>query len=336
MWILHGSWLPAVKRFALWGEDTTVTPEYQKGKRGKTARHPYMMTQDALLKLLTRYTTDSDPDGQSTTIWLPGAGKDAQPSPQAQAAGVMPPDDELSLLAWKVDTLLLSATDALDFLLQLSELEDKRGMIYGTDFAFWEQATLLAMNALAEGRYIPTLEKHGQSYFARWQARLDPTLKAQLAANMPPLCRALVEQLSDAPEPHALLDSFFSATIDTFVREAFAARKIRPSHPWLRALTNADAFVNLSSGKLQKLYEAWQRWRAVEADDTGGLRVCFRLVAPSEDDDSWRVDYVLQATDDPSLLIDALQVWRARASTMTYLQRRFDRPQERLLAKPNL
>jgi SNF2 family DNA or RNA helicase len=48
--------------------------------------------------------------------------------------------------------------------------------------------------------------------------------------------------------------------------------------------------------------------------------------------DSWTLRFFLQARDDPSLLVPASQVWRERGSTLRYLDRRFDNPQERLLA----
>ncbi|MDQ2805718.1 MAG: DEAD/DEAH box helicase, partial [Chloroflexota bacterium] len=47
---------------------------------------------------------------------------------------------------------------------------------------------------------------------------------------------------------------------------------------------------------------------------------------------SWTLEYLLQATDDPSLLVPAGEVWRQRGSTLNFLNRKFDAPQERLLA----
>ena len=49
-------------------------------------------------------------------------------------------------------------------------------------------------------------------------------------------------------------------------------------------------------------------------------------------DQEWRLEYLLQATDDPSLLVPAGEVWRQRGATARFLDRRLDHPQERLLA----
>src|SRR5581483_9161430 len=45
----------------------------------------------------------------------------------------------------------------------------------------------------------------------------------------------------------------------------------------------------------------------------------------------WTLEYLLQANDDPSLLVPAGAVWRERGSTARFLSRRLDQPQERLL-----
>jgi hypothetical protein len=39
------------------------------------------------------------------TVLLPGAGKQVQPSPEAQDAGMSPLNGDLALLAWEVDTV---------------------------------------------------------------------------------------------------------------------------------------------------------------------------------------------------------------------------------------
>ncbi len=97
MHILHVTWLPGKQRFALWGEDTTLEPMYRKGRRGPTAPHPFALSTDHWLHILDRFTTDSEPDSLAVTLRLPGAGKQVQPSPEAQAVGMIPLDEPLTL-----------------------------------------------------------------------------------------------------------------------------------------------------------------------------------------------------------------------------------------------
>jgi hypothetical protein len=67
----------------------------------------------------------------------------------------------------------------------------------------------------------------------------------------------------------------------------------------------------------------------------GAFRTCFRLEEPNEegkDDESWHLQYLLQASDDPSLIVPAVQVWQKKGKIATFLNRKFDNPQERLLS----
>lgn len=52
---------------------------------------------------------------------------------------------------------------------------------------------------------------------------------------------------------------------------------------------------------------------------------------PQEDREEWVLDYLLQASDDPSLVVDADLVWAAKSNKLEYLERRFDNPQDKLL-----
>src|SRR5262249_48629947 len=75
----------------------------------------------------------------------------------------------------------------------------------------------------------------------------------------------------------------------------------------------------------------------------GNARICFRLQPPPKShaaagqivapgSQSWSLDYLLQAEDDPSLLVPARTVWKERGSDLKFLNRKFEHPQERLLA----
>src|SRR6266511_2754114 len=76
-------------------------------------------------------------------------------------------------------------------------------------------------------------------------------------------------------------------------------------------------------------------WRPSPAKTGGSMptpRTWFRLVEPPEDQPKrrWRLEFLLQATDEPSLLVPAAEVWRA-AGTLSVLARRVEQPQELLL-----
>ncbi len=335
MHVLHGTWLPDVKHFALWGEDTAATVKERKSKRGAQTPHPFALSLNDWLRYLDRFSTESEPDGDKLTILLPGAGKNVQPSPEAQAAGLQAPEGDLQLLPWQLDAIILKAADALDLLVQLPMPEEEHiGFELGSDLRYWQQAALLVMNCLVEQRYMPALEPQGSRYAAYWQPDPDPDLVWQLSETMPPLCRAMVQTASDALPPDTLLDSFLRTALDAFIREVYKPTRA-PAHPWLKALLQANNVLPGLPRDNASLYEAWQNWRQASAGGEvvgGAFRVCFRLEEPADGKKKWSLGYMLQATDDPSLLIDATAVWSAKGHTLLYLERRFDQPQEKLLA----
>ena len=190
-----------------------------------------------------------------------------------------------------------------------------------------------------------------------------------LARGMPPVCRALFGEelarhgsvpLKNAPRAAEALQSFVGQVVDHAVREwgEHALRGLPvpyPQHPasaltagsdparqvsaaWWQALWSPESVVALSPGRQQELtrfYQAWQGWtcRSQPAADSS-FRLCFRLEPPEGDGGSpdWALRYFLQATDDPSLLVPAHDVWRERGNVLSYLAHRFDHPQEKLLA----
>ncbi len=335
MHILHGTWLPDSHLFALWGEDTSAEPYRRKGRRGPTAPHPFALSIADWLRYLDHFTTNSKPDGQDVILQLPGTGKHVQPSPEARAVGMDSQAADPALMAWEVAAVTLPPTDLLDLMIQLPLPHERQaGFVLGSDLVFWQQAALLVMTCLVEQRYVPALDRQASRYLAYWQPVPDADLVEQLAANMPPLCRAMVADPAAALDPRALLDDFLQAALDAFIRETTRApRKHAPRTAWLKALVNDTRVLEGPAAENQKLYEAWQRWQdGLGGAGLGAFRVCFRLDEPDGDGETWPLHYLLQATDDPSLLVEARTVWSSTGSTLTYLERRFDQPQEKLLA----
>lgn len=330
MHILHGTWLIEDQQFIFWGEDTRRELHYRKGRRGKTAPHPLALSIDSLLRYIDRFTTESEPSGRPITIWLPGLKKQVQPSPQAEAAGVPPLTQNLELLAWELEVITLNPAEYLDLILQLPT--EPRGFQLGHDLFFWQQVGLLIMNGLVEGRYMPTLLQQGTQWLAAWTAQPDTTIFEQLVANMPLLCRAVVDDIDLVPSPAHLLQNCLDNVTDAFVREAAQSEYAKSMYPWLQGLTSSNRVVLDTPAKNRKLWQSWENWQVIESGATGTYRVCFRLEEPPEEGADWYLSYLLQALDDPSLLVTAEQIWASKSGLLEYLEHRFINPQEKLLA----
>jgi non-specific serine/threonine protein kinase len=96
-------------------------------------------------------------------------------------------------------------------------------------------------------------------------------------------------------------------------------------------LVGTDRIVTIARPEADELAEAIATWQRDAV--AGRVRACFRLVEPRDDEtEEWRLDFALQAADQPSLLVDAERVWGARR-TLRALARHLDDPQETLLAE---
>ena len=167
---------------------------------------------------------------------------------------------------------------------------------------------------------------------------------------MPPICHAF---LPPGQKKTSLLEEmllhFLNHTIDAFVRARISARELLPAQKnrrgkapslpeqWLYALASDDPTLAASAQELKKFSDAMRTWlsQLQPGESNSPFRTCFRLEAPSEDDQGnldWRLSFLLQANDDRSLLVPAQHVWKERSSTLTFLKRKFENPQERLLA----
>src|SRR5213078_2433857 len=161
-----------------------------------------------------------------------------------------------------------------------------------------------------------------------------------------PAARALVPPNgSDSPSPRQLVEAFVEASIDGLARAWLGGEAGRrtptpalsgSSRAWLEALRRGELAVRASSFELERLSSRLGEWRAplVTAASASPYRTCFRLEPPELGDAAnglvaadggempWTLSIFLQATDDPSLLLPAEQVWHERGDTLVYLNRR--------------
>jgi SNF2 family DNA or RNA helicase len=265
-----------------------------------------------------------------------------------------------------VSGLWLSPADAWHLLIELptrtvSSNNGPPPFTLGDDARFWGHAAALALETLAAQKLVPVLapaDPEGEIYHARWLPVLDGPKDgarlAQLEAAMPPLCRA--ERRPTPPgrsgrrgvlpggeggSPRSLLTAFLNTTCDALARRwgrpaapRFTPTETEPAHRWLDALFADDPTVPASPAQLQALAASQRAWmRNLHIAGDAAFRIAFRLEAPARAQQSaWQLHYLLQARDDPSLLVPAETVWKKTGSALTQLGRRFNQPQEKLLA----
>ena len=298
-------------------------------------------------------------------VLLPSFKDGPQPSPHLLRAD---DDGEAGsrpgfLHPWVVRALSARPADALDILLRLPVVEE-RGIAVGDSLRFLAEAAKLALELLARGRVLPTLARREEHWLARWQpVVIDPHDSERvrlLAASMPPLLRAEVGLSEERRLPEAVVADVLGGVVDACARRflsggPLARRSRRRSHSaveaWLAALIAADPVASADQMELAALAEQLEQWRHTleryAAHRT--FRTCFRLSPPEGPPErsadgiatevdggaptpaSWRVEILLQAKDDPSMLVPAREVWSSNGGGLSVLGRQIEDPQERLL-----
>ena len=354
--ILHGSW--SGDAFFLWAESAEPAP-VRRGRAPRVRHHPHAAPAHDLrgavsaLVPLAGWPEDAPP--ATRVIFLPSDDRGPLLPPWLDPGE---PRGEPSLAPWKVTGLALNVAAALDLLVSLP-LGGAGGRRWGDDLRYWSLVAKLALELLAHHKVLPGIEEEDGGYRALWLPVLsDPHDQARLRAltqAMPPVCRALLAEdespeTDRCPTPHALLEGYLKRTVDRLVRDWGRARldgRRRPPQGiagvWWRALWDEEGRLDLTAGQrseMARLYETWREWMAqLQGAAESAFRLCFRLEPPEiEAEDasgtrpSWIVRYMLQANDDPSLLVPAETVWGARGGTLNVLNRVFEGAQERLLA----
>ena len=275
------------------------------------------------------------------------------------------PEATLSPVPWQVEGLCLDAKETLDFLqaLPLGGIADADSVI-GSDLRFWSHVARWTLDLLARRKFLPGLERTPDGgAIACWQPLLDSAIDrdrlGRFATQMPPVCLSYLDGETLAPEalapdalesnfapgnpqldipvPQDLLRDFLQGTIDAQVR-AMTPDATPPTvngevGNWLQALVAPEA--TLKPKVIDALETAIETWIAPVQPYLAGqnqFRTCFILQPGRNRDLDWRLEYALQAADEPDFLVGAKIVWGHAVEQLNYLGRTIERPQETLLS----
>ncbi|MER7768095.1 SNF2-related protein [Kitasatospora sp. NPDC096140] len=298
------------------------------------------------------------------TLLLPTIGSAPAPSPDLP---VTPPRGGAVLAPWRVPALLFDAGAAAQL---LGEVFDPHWAVTSTDLPGAGRVEVvhgpslrwltgvhdLAWRAVGRGRVLPLPVLADRRPQARW--RPDPTPAgrreaAALAAGCPPVL--LGEWPHGAGTGEALLGAALGALVDAEARAALAsappllpgkggtAPREAVAERWLHALTTPDGLLgDVPAEGFAELRRRVAAWYAAAEPTDPALRLCFRLVEPlgpdpddpagSPSDDAWRLEFLLQAVDEPSLLVRAADLHEGGAAHAA-LARKADDPADVLVAE---
>jgi hypothetical protein len=352
----------------LWGEVPGAVPAPRSGRKPKTeaaeAPDPYPFDAGGMplaVSLISALPGGSIPGGSGTppVAWMPTVR--GRPVPSSGLIADVPVIGEVALEPWTVTALPLPVHTTIDLLCACVGKDSLApGVLIGKTLAFWTQTLRFAGSLVARERFMPGVRQTGNAWQAVWQpviSGIDGQRLARLSQAMPAACRALTRQAESPPDRPAieLVTEFLHRITDALVRLALhgpanatgrggrvQVQRLDSAHDqWLFALNNsADGALNLENGELSTLVEqvrSWQRPVTVSTQTAFGL--CFRLEEPGPDDPPatpWKVRYLLQASDDPSLIFPLSDAWKRRGRAAEILDaRKFD-PREFLLTSLGL
>ncbi len=358
MLVIHAHWQPVLSPaeqggILLWAENSeSPPPAWQRGRmaqKPKPKEHPFCADIDVLQRTFGKAGKES-----MAALRLPSSRSGPSPSPLLVHAWEVDRQSTPRLYPWLVQGLQFDPGSACLALLELTSRQKERqtqmmAAVLGDDTRFWSHASALALEALVAQKIVPILipaSMDGANWHARWLAVLDgnkdgPRL-AQLETAMPPICRASLTASGDSPPPRILLQSFLNAICDSLARRwgravapPFRGSSDSPAHYWLEALFSDDPTIKASPAQLQTLAASHRAWmRNLHLSGDADFRIAFRLEAPQMETaaPNWLLHYLLQANDDPSLLVPAETVWKKTGNVIKKLGHRFEQPQEKLLA----
>jgi SNF2 family DNA or RNA helicase len=348
MLVLHGFWSPE-RGLCVWAEDSerAVTSRSQAMRSARP--HPFAAPVEVLAEAC------SGKPGEAT-LQLPSLAKSPLDSPELIRVTPRAARFEPVLLSWRVPTIELDPAGALAWLAAVAD-GSAGGIRCGASLRYLAGLAAFACELVERGRVLPTVVRDEVGPQARWRPALqgpDVVAFGALVTAMPPVCRTEL----DREDAHDLVTDALHVLTDAASRDRLGPgvslvplrRGRRPKRlpaieAWLAALTAADGRFDADDGEVRALERELRPWAEIGTGRVGPARATFRLSEvepqvsfdePVDDEDvqpagsvGWRLEFLLQSTQDPSLLVPAAQAWSDDGS----LRRWLDRPHELLLAE---
>lgn len=339
---LHACYHPGTPdSLMILGEDPSFKAPKKRGRKPKNPSsipHPCALSHEALKERLSSYhPLPDDLETRMITLRMPVQGG------VPLLADKTPAGDGVSYQPVQFPALLIPLSQLSGLLPALVQGSRDRTTASGSITYFW-YAYRLALEWTSREFFIPGSGEN-ESDIGRWTALCPPDERERvnkLLQAMPGICRAFV----DPPVPaDRILMTFLDSCINTVVQDAcrhhpvdLRGRARSSSNPVTRLLF--QLFGTSPPGGdgegdfPDEIIRPFREWLfdLTRGEKNPPFYTCIRLREPSGTSDAFSLEFLIQASDDPSLLVPAGQVWKKRSGSFTYLHHRFENPQEQLLA----
>ncbi|MFF7194778.1 SNF2-related protein [Streptomyces sp. NPDC008079] len=322
---------------------------------GAPATHPFAVPAAEVVRLLSTggpglgWLAGRAARGTAGLVLPTTAGR-PRPSPELRTPAA-PGDGRGALAPWTVPAVLFTPGQAAQLLGELSHA-DLPELPYGASVRWLVAAHDVAWRLVGRGRLLPELVREDGVPHARWRPAPDAAGHQELArltAAVPP---TLTLGAADGVRSAAgLVTDVMAVLVDSEARAALedagplvkGGKAAGAAEAWAAALGAADGRMRAADPvETARLGERLAAWHASAAADDQPLRLCFRLTEPrggdlgagpgdGAEDDGWSLDFLVQAVDEPSLTVEAAEVW-TRGPAQAALTRYADDPPQTVLA----
>nr|MDJ0517153.1 SNF2 helicase-associated domain-containing protein [Trichodesmium sp. MO_231.B1] len=353
----------------IWGEAWRRITEEDAGETGKITNNPYVISLDELLKLSevnTHLSLEKHKKSKTKTLAIPTKLSEYNQKlyPIHSGTNLSESTEKLYLYPWQIEGICLEPLEAIKFL-QSIPLGKITESFIGSDLRFWSHVARWSLDLLARCKFLPSIEQiSDQEFIAIWQPLLDSSIDKTRLQNftlqMPLVCRTYhldlqlpisLENLQITTENNSsklpklqssqeIIQDLLKNIIDTQIRQLSAGTptettSLNPSiRQWLKSLlgkSNLKLPAAKETQQIQRILENWksplQEYQATEKK----FITCFRLHSPSNNYKQWKLEYCLQAVDNPEFFVDAKTIWENPVASLNYQGQTIKLPQETLL-----
>ncbi|MBV5257575.1 DEAD/DEAH box helicase [Synechococcus moorigangaii CMS01] len=313
MALVHGTWIFQAQQasFFLWRE------VWRSGSEVQPPHYPFGGDRQSLETQLQScgVTIPENAQWQEITFSLPSTkGSKTKPTvPLLSNQSQIP--NRFTWADWQLAGLHLNPRQTLKILQELPPT----ATAIADDLRFWWQVCRWSVDLVVRRKFIPHIAQlETGEYLATWVPLLDSVTEqqrlAQFLRQMPGIC---VGNNEAAP----VLLSFLTAMVDAQVRPHAKPLQNFPKTSgvlsWCDRLSKAKATFEEAPRQLRHAYENWTfpvREYVVEPPDftlhQPLFRTCFQLLPPTADQETWQLQYGLQALGNPQEIVTAVQVWQ--------------------------
>lgn len=254
------------------------------------------------------------------------------------------------LLKREIRGIALNDLEAFRMLLNIDRkpIED---IELSQEIKFWIAVAKFTAELIIKHKYLPslTIDRAHKKVNSKWRWHTsDPEYinkKKALCNNIPTECKAYFSLENEEfiyTNSSKLVSNFMDSMIDSMVRDSSSEINNDKENlkygisnlgsTWIYSLFSKLPEIPVDTSDQIKMLNEYKKWiEPIKIKKNNfKFRTCFKVIPPTRGE-IWTIEYLLQAKDDLSLMLPAKMIFEESMDTITYLNKKFNNPQERLL-----